>query len=208
MKQKSILLIITLAVILILNPAQVLSAEKKTTKSKTVTTKKETSRRSDNAYRIGAGDVLRIITWKEEDFSLEEILVRIDGMITFPLLDDIQAAGMTPLELKKDLESRLKKFVSAPVVTVSVVNPNSKKFYVLGEVVRTGEYVLYKHLTVLQAFALAGGFTEWASKKEIILLRNENGKEKIIRVNYKKIIKGEDFSQNVKLKADDTIIVP
>jgi polysaccharide export outer membrane protein len=67
---------------------------------------------------------------------------------------------------------------------------------------------LYKHLTVLQAFALAGGFTEWASKKEIILLRNENGKDKILRINYKKIIKGEDFSHNVKLKADDTIIVP
>ncbi len=180
------------------------SAEKK----KAAPKKKSAPRISDTSYKIGAGDVLKIITGKEEEFSLEEILVRIDGKITFPLLDDIQAAGLTPLELKKNLESKLKKYVAAPVITVSVVNPNSKKFYVLGEVVRTGEYVLYKHLTVLQAFALAGGFTEWASKKEIILLRNENGKEKIIRVNYKKIVKGEDFSQNVKLKADDTIIVP
>jgi len=86
----------------------------------------------------------------------------------------------------------------------------SKRFYILGEVLRTGEYPLVKHLTVLQAFALAlaGGFTEWASKKEIILLRQEDGKEKIYRINYKDITKGEDLSQNLKLQADDTIIVP
>jgi polysaccharide export outer membrane protein len=84
----------------------------------------------------------------------------------------------------------------------------SKQFYILGEVVNTGQYPLAKHLTVLQAFALAGGFTEWASKKEIILLRNEDGKDKIYRINYKNIVKGQDFSQNLKLKADDTIIVP
>jgi polysaccharide export outer membrane protein len=180
------------------------SAEKK----KAAPKKKSSSRISDNSYKIGAGDVLKISTWKEADFSLESILVRIDGKITFPLLDDVQASGLTPLQLKKDLEEKLKKYVAAPVVTVSVINPNSQKFYILGEIAGTGEYPLLKNLTVLQAFALAGGFTEWASKKEIILLRNENGKEKIIRVNYKKIVKGEDFRQNVKLKADDTIIVP
>jgi polysaccharide export outer membrane protein len=151
---------------------------------------------------------LKIITWKEVDFSLDEILVRIDGKITFPLLDDIQAAGLSPLQLKKDIEEKLKKYVAAPVVTVGVISPSSQKFYILGEVARTGEYPLLKNLTVLQAFALSGGFTEWASKKEIILLRKVNGKDKILRINYKKIIKGQDFSHNVKLKADDTIIVP
>ena len=161
-----------------------------------------------NYYKIGSGDVLEIITWKEEDFSREDILVRIDGMITFPLLDDIQAAGKTPLELKKDIETKLKEFLDNPVVTVNVINPLSQRFYILGEVVRTGEYQLVKKLTVLQAFALAGGFTEWASKKEIILLRIEDNKEKIIRVNYKNIIKGKDYSQNILIKADDTIIVP
>ena len=204
MKLKSISLIIILAVIFMLNPAQLFSAEKKKTASK----QKSRTPVSDISYKIGAGDLLKITTWKELDFTLEEILVRIDGKITFPLLDDIQAAGLTPLQLKKDLEVKLKKYVAAPVVTVSVVNPNSKKFYILGEVVRTGEYQLLKNLTVLQAFALAGGFTEWASKKEIILLRKVNGKDKILRINYKKIIKGQDFSHNVKLKADDTIIVP
>jgi polysaccharide export outer membrane protein len=135
-------------------------------------------------------------------------MVRLDGYISFPLLDDFPAAGLSPMELKYNLEAGLKAYVSNPVVTVHVVNPTSQRFYVLGEVMRTGEYPLIKHLTVLQAFALAGGFTEWASKDEIILLRNEGGKDKIFRINYKDIARGKDFSQNLKLQADDTIIVP
>ena len=110
--------------------------------------------------------------------------------------------------MKKEIESKLKEFVSDPVVTVTIRNPGSQKFYILGEVARTGEYGLIKNLTVLQAFAIAGGFTEWASKKEIILLRFVGGSEKIIRVNYKNIVKGNDLTQNIKLKANDTIIVP
>jgi polysaccharide export outer membrane protein len=159
-------------------------------------------------YKIGSGDILGIITWKEPDFSEEEVLVRIDGKITFPLLGDIQASDRTLLEVKEDIEAGLKGFVENPVVTVTLKNPESQKFYILGEVRRTGEYALIKDLTVLQAFALAGGFTDWASKKEIILLRNEDGKDKILRVNYKKIIQGKDFSQNIHIKANDTIIVP
>ena len=160
-----------------------------------------------NFYKIGSGDVLEILTWKEPDFSTE-VLVRLDGKITFPLLDDIQAAHLNPLQLKKDIETKLKQFIEEPIVTVTVKNPASKKFYILGEIAHTGEYQLFKDLTVLQAFALAGGFTEWASKKEIILLRIENKQEKILRVNYKNIVKGKDFSQNIKIKANDTIIVP
>ena len=161
-----------------------------------------------STYQIGAGDTLEIVTWKEQDFTRDQVLVRTDGMITFPLLNDVQAAGRTPMELKNEIESKLKDYISAPVVTVTVVTPGSQKFYILGEVVNTGEYDLQKDLTVLQAFALAGGFTEWASKKEIILLRNENGKEKTFRINYKDIIKGENISQNMKIQANDTVIVP
>ena len=117
-------------------------------------------------YRIGAGDVLQITTWKEADFSLTGILVRPDGKITFPLLDDIQAAGRTTLELKQAISAKLKEFVEDPCVTVTVTAMGSQKFYVLGEIARTGEYTLLKSLTVLQAFALAGGFTEWASKTQ------------------------------------------
>ena len=161
-----------------------------------------------DSYQIGIGDILEITTWKEPDFTRENVLVRTDGKISFPLLNDFPAAGLSPMELKYNIEAGLKSYVSSPVVTVHVRNPISQKFYVLGEVMRTGEYPLVKHLTVLQAFALAGGFTEWASKKEIILLRHEGGKDKIFRINYKEITKGKDFSQNLKLRVDDTIIVP
>ena len=161
-----------------------------------------------DSYQIGIGDVLEITTWKEPDFTREDVLVRIDGKISFPLLNDLPAAGLSPMELKYNIEAGLKSYVSNPVVSVHVTNPISQKFYILGEVQRTGEYPLVKHLTVLQAFALAGGFTEWASKKEIILLRHEGGKDKIFRINYKEITKGQDFGQNLKLQTDDTIIVP
>ena len=117
-----------------------------------------------DSYQIGIGDVLGITTWKEPDFTRENVLVRTDGKISFPLLNDFPAAGLSPMELKYNLENALKAYVSHPVVTVHVINPMSQKFYILGEVSRTGEYPLVKHLTVLQAFALAGGFTEWASK--------------------------------------------
>ncbi len=181
----------------------VLAQEKKTTIKLT-----SIGRTLVDSYQIGIGDVLEIITWKEPDFTRQNIGVRTDGKISFPLLNDVPAAGLSPMELKYNLEAGLKAYVEHAVVTVHVTNPVSQKFYILGEVGRTGEYPLVKHLTVLQAFAVAGGFTEWASKKEIILLRHEGGKDKIFRINYKDIAKGKDFSQNLKLKADDTIIVP
>lgn len=160
------------------------------------------------AYHIDRGDILEIVTWKEPDFSRADILVRLDGKISFPLLSDIQAAGKTPIQLKKEIEAGLKEYVTAPNVTVTVQNAASQRFYILGEVLNTGEYPITKELTVLQAFALAGGFTEWASKKEIILFRREGTKEKVIEINYRDIVKDKDFSQNVKIEANDTIIVP
>ena len=178
-------------------------AQEKTSQSKATLPGKGAAQ----SYQIGAGDVLEITTWKEPDFSRENVLVRTDGIISFPLLNDVQAAGLTPMELKRIIETGLKNYIETPFVTVSIIDPASQKFYILGEIQNTGEYPLTKKLTVLQAFALAGGFTEWASKKEILLLRNEGGKEKIYRVNYKNIIKGK-VEQNLKLKADDTIIVP
>lgn len=159
-------------------------------------------------YIIGAGDILQIFTWREPDFSREEVLVRLDGKISFPLLDDVQAEGRTLSQLKTDIANQLKAFVSNPNVTISVRDAVSKRFYILGEVINTGEYPLVKNLTVLQAFALAGGFTEWASKKEIILFRKVGGKDKVIRINYKTILKGNDFKDNVTILPDDTIIVP
>ena len=144
---------------------------------------------------------------KEPDFS-GEVIVRLDGKITFQLVDDIQAEGRTTIQVKEEVEARLKEFIEAPVVTVILKNPVSRRFYILGEIAKTGEYPLVKDLTVLQAFALAGGFTEWASKKEIILLRQENNQKKMIKINYKDILKGKDIDQDLLVKPNDTIIVP
>ncbi|GAB6094597.1 hypothetical protein JCM14469_08490 [Desulfatiferula olefinivorans] len=162
-----------------------------------------------NSYRIGIGDILEIITWKEPDFSRENILVRMDGKITFPLIDDIRAAGQTPHQLKQSITTLLKQYLEAPHVTVVVREPASQRFYILGEVARTGEYPLLKELTILQAFAMAGGFTEWATKKEIILIRKKRqGGNDIVTIDYKKLVQGKGLEQNVVLRADDTIIVP
>jgi len=162
---------------------------------------------SVTSYKIGVGDILRINTWQEPDLSLDAAMVRSDGKVTMPLLDDIQARGSTTMELKAAIEKKLKDYVEAPNVTVTLANPVSQKFYILGEVVRTGEYPIIKKITVMQAFALAGGFTEWASKNKIILIRRSDGKETTIIIKYHDILKG-DFSKDIPLKADDTIIVP
>ncbi len=161
----------------------------------------------EEPYRIGKGDILEVLTWKEQDFS-REVPVRIDGRISFPLLEDIQAAGRTTLEVRNEIQEQLKAYIKQPVVSVAIKVAGSQRFYIIGEILKPGEYPLAKNLSVLQAFALAGGFTEWASKKEIILIRRESGEDNIIRVNYKNIVRGEDLEANVMLKADDLIVVP
>ena len=201
---KKTLLLSIFCLTLIFNIPQICFSDEKASAQKG----NEPAEKSKDSYMIGSSDILEIMTWKEPDFSREEILVRTDGKITLPLLGDIEATGKTPLELKNNIEESLKDYVDNPIVTVTVRNPNSQKFYILGEVINSGEYDLRKNLTVLQALALAGGFSEWAKKIEIILLRHENGKEKIIRVNYKNIVKGRDITQNILLKANDTIVVP
>ena len=160
-----------------------------------------------NDYKIGVGDILSIRTWKEEDLSFDAVAVRNDGKITFPLLDDIPAEGLTTVDLKKEIQSRLSEFVEAPTVTVTLVNPVSQRYYILGEVQQVGEYPLLKKLTVIQAFALAKGFTQWASKDEIILYRRTAGKETMIKIDYDDIAKGR-LNKDIQLKADDIIIVP
>ena len=204
MKKKLICIIFCLSLCLWITHSTVCFGGDKTTLSKT---KQSGSNTDSTDYIIGNGDILEIVTWKEEDFTTD-VMVRLDGKITFPLLDDIQASGRTTVQVKEEIEKGLKQFIEDPIVTVILKNPVSRKFYILGEVVKTGEYPLIKDLTVLQAFALAGGFTEWASKKEIILLRQEKGGKKIIRINYKDIVKGEELSQDVMLRPNDTIIVP
>jgi polysaccharide biosynthesis/export protein len=162
---------------------------------------------AQNVYRIQAGDILEILTWNEPGFT-RSVTVRTDGKVSFPLLDDIQAAGREPFEVKQEIQQKLKGFVNNANVTVLVNVSVPQKFFVLGEVKRTGEYELKKGMTILQAFAVAGGFTEWATKNEIILLRKETGQDTIVRVDYKKIVKGQDLGQNLFIQANDTIVVP
>jgi polysaccharide export outer membrane protein len=134
--------------------------------------------------------------------------VRSDGNISLPLIDEIHAAGLTPLQLKEKLTLRLKEFIDNPNVSVIVVQANSQKVYVSGEVRTPGVYPLRGETTLLQVIPMAGGFTEWADQKKILIIRKEAGKDKRIVVNYKKIVSGEDMSYNIKLKPGDTVIVP
>jgi len=160
-----------------------------------------------NEYVIGAEDVLYINVWKEETIT-RTVTVRMDGKISMPLIDDIQAAGKTPLQLKENLTQKLKEFVDSPTISVVVMEANSFKVYVSGQVRTPGVYRLRNETSIAQILSIAGGLTEWANPKKIIVIRKEDGKEKRIIVNYKKVIQGEDLSANLILKAGDTIIVP
>jgi polysaccharide export outer membrane protein len=161
---------------------------------------------SNTSYIIGADDVLQISVWKEPDLTTT-LPVRPDGNISLPLLNDVPAAGLTPMQLAANITEKLRKYVADPRVTVLVAQINSKKFYVTGEVQHTGGFQLLPGMTVLQALAQAG-FTQFANTKGIYLLRNENGRQQKIPVNYKRLIKGDAAQQNIALKAGDTIVVP
>jgi len=158
-------------------------------------------------YVIGAEDVLSIHVWKEDALT-RQVPVRSDGKISLPLIDEVQAAGLTPLQLKEALTLRLKEFIDNPSVSVIVTEANSQKVYVSGEVRTPGVYRLRGETTLLQVIPMAGGFTEWADQKKVLIIRKESEKDKRIVVNYKKIVSGEDMGANIVLKPGDTIIVP
>jgi|SRR5579863_9345268 len=157
-------------------------------------------------YVIGADDTLRVTVWKEPEMSAT-LPVRPDGKISLPLLDDVQAAGLTPLQLKDSIKEKLKKYIADPRVTVVVAAMNSQRIYVLGEVTHTGAMPLMPHMTMLQALASAG-FTQFANLKAIYLLRTQDGQQTKIRFNYKDAVKGKDTQQNIVLRPGDTIVVP
>jgi len=158
-------------------------------------------------YIIGADDTLHVTVWKEPDMSVT-LPVRPDGKISIPLLDDVQAAGMTPMQLATSIKDKLKKYIADPRVTVVVTAMTSQRIYVLGEVLHTGPMPLLPHMTMLQALSTAG-FTQFANLKAIYLLRvQENGQQTKLPFNYKEAIKGRGTQQNIVLKPGDTIVVP
>jgi polysaccharide export outer membrane protein len=158
-------------------------------------------------YVIGPEDVLSIHVWKEDALT-RQVSVRSDGRISLPLIDEVQAAGLTPLQLKEKLTVRLQEFIDNPSVSVIVTEANSQKVYVSGEVKTPGVYRLRGETTLLQVIPMAGGFTEWADQKKIVVIRKEGEKDKRIIINYKKIVSGEDMSANIVVKSGDTVIVP
>ncbi|HXJ17811.1 MAG TPA: polysaccharide biosynthesis/export family protein [Candidatus Polarisedimenticolia bacterium] len=161
----------------------------------------------DPSYVIGAEDVLDINVWKEAELT-RTVPVRPDGKISLPLLNDVQAAGLTPTQLASEITRNLKKFVTNPQVTVIVSQINSQRVYILGEAVRPGAYPLLPGMNVLQALSSAGGFTMFANTKNIYVLRREGGKQEKFPFNYKDVINGKHADQNIVLRAGDQIIVP
>lgn len=158
-------------------------------------------------YLIGAEDMLNVNVWKEPELT-QAVPVRPDGNISLPLINDVRAVGLTPMQLAAHITARFKQFLAEPRVTVIVTAINSRRFYILGEVARPGAFPLLPNMTVLQALSTAGGFRDFANPSKIYVLRNENGKATKYPFNYKQVIAGKRVEQDIELKPGDTVVVP
>jgi polysaccharide biosynthesis/export protein len=156
-----------------------------------------------NKYLIGPEDILFIRVWREPDFTLPAA-VRPDGKITMPLVGDVQAGDQTPMQLTKTITEMLGKYLNNPDVNVIVTEVRSKKYYIDGEVLKPGTYLLVTPTTVLEALSNCGGFRDFANTKKIRILRKGN----ILHFNYKDVSKGKNLEQNIKVESGDHIIVP
>jgi len=161
----------------------------------------------DPNYVIGPQDVLDINVWKEPSVS-RTVPVRTDGKISLPLIDDVQASGLTPMQLTATLTEKLRKYIEDPQVTVIVTQINSQRVYIIGQVQRPGAYPLLPGMNILQALTTAGGLAQFANGKKIYLLRNEDGKQTKYYFNYKEVLSGKKPEQNLTLKTGDQIVVP
>ena len=158
-------------------------------------------------YVIGADDVLSIVFWSDKGMSAD-VVVRPDGMISLPLLNDVKAAGLTPDQLRAVLDKAAAKYSKEPNAAVLVKTINSRKVHVLGNVAKPGTYPLTGEMSVLQLIALAGGLQEYADSKHIVIMRKEGETDRTFKFNYKDVIRQKNLSQNVTLKPGDTIVVP
>jgi polysaccharide biosynthesis/export protein len=161
----------------------------------------------DDTFVIGNDDLLAINVWNEPDLK-QSIPVRSDGKISLPLIGDVQAAGLTPLQLEQSIATKLRSYITQPDVTVIVMQINSQKFNILGRVARPGSYSLSATTTVLDAIAEAGGFQDFAKQKAVYILRTNPGGQSRIAFNYKEFIRGKHPEQNIRLEPHDTIVVP
>jgi len=185
------------------------AADAKTSQSGAATAAPEPeTKQHDDVYLIGAEDVLSINVWKEPEIS-RTIPVRLDGRISLPLVGEVQAAGRTPFQLEQEITAKLKNYISDPAVAVMVQQIRSKRFNVLGQVVRPGSYLLTNSTTVLDAIAMAGGFRDFAKQKSVyVLRRNADGTETRLPFNYKDVVKGKKMDENVRLLPRDTVVIP
>jgi polysaccharide export outer membrane protein len=201
--------VIFMAGFLVAWPAKGQDAAKTTTAAAPEKTEKTSPVRQagEGEYKIGPQDVVRIDVWKEPDIS-RTIPVRPDGKISLPLLSDVQAAGLTALQLADSIRDGYKKFINSPQVTVTVTEINSRRVYVSGEVGHPGALPLLPNMTALQALTSSGGFTQFAKPKNIYILRTEDGKQVKHPFNYKDVINGKKPEDNILLQPGDTIVVP
>lgn len=162
---------------------------------------------ANSGYKIGPQDVVRVDVWKEPDIS-RTIPVRPDGKISLPLLNDVQAAGLTATQLSTAIHDELTKYLTNPQVTVTVTEINSRRVYVTGEVTRPGALALLPNMTVLQALTSAGGFTQFAKIKGVYVLRVEERKEVRHPFNYKEVVKGRKPEDDILLQPGDVVVVP
>jgi len=158
-------------------------------------------------YVIGTDDVLSIVYWKDKDMSADA-KVRPDGRIALPLINEVQAAGLTPEQLQKRLTEESKKYMEDASITVVVREINSRKVFITGEVNKPGPYPLTSVTTVMQLISLAGGLRDYANSKNIMIMRNDGGKQVALKFNYKDVASGKNLKQNIELKPGDTVVVP
>jgi polysaccharide export outer membrane protein len=151
---------------------------------------------------------LQILVWKEPDASVPTAVVRPDGKITLPMIREVEVAGLTPAELEKTLTEKLSKFIRAADVTVIVKGISGQRIYLSGAVRREGPVILESAMTVLQAINIAGGLTDYAKKKKIYILRNENGRPVKLPFDYQAVINGDRPELNILLRPNDMIVVP
>jgi polysaccharide export outer membrane protein len=159
-------------------------------------------------YVIGLEDILSVNVWKEPELSVKEVVVRPDGKISIPLIGDIQASELTPMQLQARITERMKEFVAAPSVTIVVLRIGSRSVSIVGQVTKPGIYYLGSPMTVLELLARAGGIGPDANKKKISVVRNEGGRSVSYPFNYKEVSKGVNLKQNIELKNGDVVIVP
>jgi polysaccharide export outer membrane protein len=158
-------------------------------------------------YVIGVDDALEVVYWQDKDMSAA-VVVRPDGNISLPLLNEIRAAGLTPEQLRANIAEAAAKFVEGPTVSVVIKAVNSRKVFVTGQVGKPGSYPLTDSTTVLQMLATAGGLNEYAKAEKVTIIRHEDGKDLVFKFNYKNVSLGKSLQQNIALNPGDTIVVP